>query len=101
MDILATDMYVNPSIYKTWQESHRKLFCENKIGIIKGIYTGCTSSMVIPIQSDKILKLLKEWLTNKKLIPIDNMFVRLSQNKELRIARSKFRTSTRNNNNAH
>ena len=97
-DILATDMYVNPSIYKSWQESHRKLFRENKIGIIKGIYTGCTSSMVIPIQScDKILELLKkEWITNKNLIPIDNMFVRLSQNKEIRIARSApFVTSVR------
>ena len=54
--------------------------------------------MVIPIQScDKILKLLKkEWITNKNLIPIDNMFVRLSQNKELRIARSApFVTSVR------
>lgn len=97
-DMLATDMYVNPSIYNSWMESHRKLFREKKIGIIKGIYTGCTSSIVIPIHScEKILELLKrEWMSGKNLIPIDNMFVRLSQNKELKIARSApFVTSVR------
>ena len=97
-DMLATDMYVNPSIYNSWAESHRKLFREKKIGIIKGIYTGCTSSIVMPINScDKILRALKrEWMSGKNLIPIDNMFVRLNQNKELKIARSApFVTSVR------
>ena len=97
-DMLATDMYVNPSIYNSWIESHRKLFRDKKIGIIKGIYTGCTSSIVIPIHScEKILEVLKrEWMSGKNLIPIDNMFVRLSQNKELKIARSApFVTSVR------
>ena len=97
-DMLATDMYVNPSIYKSWIESHRKLFREKKIGIIKGIYTGCTSSIVMPMHScDKILEVLKrEWISGKNLIPIDNMFVRLSQNKEIKIARSApFVTSVR------
>lgn len=74
-DAIATDMYVNPSVYEVLKE-RCILNRSNSVTQIVRLYTGCTSSVLI--HSSKIKKVystLAEVFANTKiLLPIDNYF---------------------------
>ena len=89
-DIIATDMYVNPSIYSAWNKLHMKALEKKKFGLKEGKYTGCTSSLIIKRENiKKILEILrKEFDSNNQLIPLDNFLVRLNEQDKIKIGRT-------------
>lgn len=86
-DILYTDMYVNPIVYKQLSPEHKELRAKKHIKVIKGVYTGCMSSCLIHrSRIDKILNELEKYINNEKfLIPIDNYIRRLMLAQVLKI----------------
>ena len=90
IDLIATDMYVNPLIFKVLSDSYFRALHENVCGLAKGNYTGCTSSIIISkTRLRKIYFLLEEEIkSGRKMIPIDNFLVRLSEQKKIVIART-------------
>ena len=80
LDMLATDMYVNPSIYKALCEQHDNLKNQKKFAIFHDLYTGCTSSIIITKEKiEKVYNCLEGMFNSgEKLLPIDN-FLRLAQ----------------------
>ena len=87
-DLIATDMYVNPSIYKRLNKEIGAKEKDNQIKLINGLYTGCLPSILIPREKIKIIAniLEKEYNKNKPMIPIDNFLVRLQNEKAIKIA---------------
>lgn len=88
-DILVTDMYVNPSIYKYLNQEHEKNKEKKICKIYKDNYTGCTASLLIHKENlDKIKNLLTEvYSQNISLLPLDNYFRALIKKKRLIVAR--------------
>ena len=85
-DLLVTDMYVNPSIYRYLAKSAAINKKNKKVEILRSIYTGCTASVIIP--KDKIKKLRNllavEYNKTNKLVPIDNLLIRLLKEKQIK-----------------
>lgn len=88
-DMLATDMYVNPSIYNALVKQHNQLKNQNKFAIHHGLYTGCTSSIVIAKgKIQKVYSQLKEAFTsNQYILPIDNYLRLAHKENKIEIAR--------------
>jgi GR25 family glycosyltransferase involved in LPS biosynthesis len=86
-DIIFTDMYVNPSIYLSFQKEFEKIHKKGSLKIISNIYTGCLSSCLI--HQSKISKLYKilngYYSSNRQLKPLDNVLRNLMLKKELKI----------------
>ena len=49
-DILITDMYVNPPLYKELSGEYRKLIKLGKYAITTDLYSGCIASVIIPTE---------------------------------------------------
>lgn len=86
-DILATDMYVNPSIYETLINTCKDCIDNKTINYVNNIYTGCTSSMLIhQTKIEKVYSILEnEYIKKERLIPLDNYLRRCNKNNELKI----------------
>lgn len=87
-DLIATDMYVNPSIYKRLNKEIGSEEKVNQITLVNGLYTGCLPSILIPREKIKIIANILEREYNRKrpLIPIDNFLVRLQNERVIKIA---------------
>ena len=86
-DMLVTDMYVNPAVYLKLANTKRRLEKKNEISITPNLYTGCLSSCIIrKTNLPKIFKLLKlAYYGEEDLIPLDNYFYRLVNEKRINI----------------
>ena len=73
-DMIVTDMYINPSIYKTLESEYLEMLKRGSFKIVGKIYTGCLSSCLIHRNKlNKIYNLLNEaYSSGKKLKPLDN-----------------------------
>ena len=87
-DILFTDMYTNPSVYKALHKRAHSNKSRGTIEIIYDLYTGCTSSCII--DKNKVenvyTKLSSYFNENEKVLPLDNAILRLSNQKILDVA---------------
>ena len=85
-DLIATDMYVNPSIYRYLTKTTEIDPNNKQVTIQSNLYTGCTSSVLVP--KDGIEKLRNlftiEYSKNKTLVPIDNFLIRLQEQKRIK-----------------
>ncbi|MAH57971.1 MAG: hypothetical protein CMN91_05985, partial [Synechococcus sp. ARS1019] len=89
-DLLFTDMYVNPSIHRSFAEEHQRLETLGQIQLKTDLYTGCTSSVLIHRQRiPLVLSRLQECLSgSRSLLPLDNQLLRLFHDKQLNFART-------------
>ena len=97
-DLLVTDMYVNPSIHRTLAEQHDQMKRRDAIKILRDVYSGCLSSVMIHRDRvTSVLRLLEDvWTQPGQLLPLDNTLRRLLHEKRLSIARTApFLTSVR------
>tara|TARA_B100000674_G_scaffold484738_1_gene490522 strand:- start:166 stop:1077 length:912 start_codon:yes stop_codon:yes gene_type:complete len=88
IDILMTDMYTNPSIYRAFEKIARNGLIETSKCTIQTTreYTGCAASCIIhKSKIDTIKRALKEEYENSKLIPIDNYLRKMSKKGKLNI----------------
>ena len=87
MDIIYTDMYVNPSIYKSYKEVFKQAIKDGCIRLSHNTYSGCMASAIISKNKIQYVhNTLKTYLTsNEKLIPLDNAIRSLMHKKKLRI----------------
>ena len=97
-DLLVTDMYVNPSIHRTLAEQHDQMKRRDAIKILRDVYSGCLSSVMI--HRDRVTsvqRMLEDvWTQPGQLLPLDNTLRRLLHEKRLSIARTApFLTSVR------
>lgn len=84
-DIICTDMYVNPSVYKTLSPLCPK-HGSNEITAIE-VYTGCLSSCILTEDGARKLReyVKDEFKNGDSLIPIDNYIRRLQSEKKIKI----------------
>ena len=87
-DILITDMYVNPPIYKELSKEYRRLIRNEKYAISTDFYSGCLSSVIIP--NEKISYIYNELtkyyeIKQQDHIPIDNFIKRLKDRSRITI----------------
>ena len=89
-DLVFTDMYVNPSIHRSFAEEHQRLQTRGQIQLKTDLYTGCASSVLIHRQRiPLVLSRLQECLnSSRSLLPLDNQLLRLFHNKQLHFART-------------
>ena len=87
-DLIFTDMYVNPSIYKALADTCGERKRRKEIQIIENFYTGCLASVIIPGNRIRRVKsILEKFFENEEtLIPLDNAIRRLSSQKILKTA---------------
>ena len=88
-DLIATEMYANPSVYQYLIKEHARLKKENKIKIEHSNYAGCTSSILIHRSRIKsVLEQLKAaYLLAESVLPLDNQLRKLHQQGRLVVAR--------------
>ena len=89
-DLLFTDMYVNPSIHRSFVEEHQRLQTRGQIQLKTDLYTGCASSVLIHRQRiPMVLSRLQKCLSgSRSLLPLDNQLLRLFHDKQLHFART-------------
>ena len=87
IDIIYTDMYVNPSVYNACKRILRESTEDGCIRLAYNTYSGCMASAII--HRDKIEHvyntLIENMRSNKALIPIDNSIRSLMHEKKLKI----------------
>ena len=73
-DLLFTDMYANPSIYRALCTQHQQLQAIGKIHLKNDLYSGCTASVLIHRKRiPAVLQRLETCSeTRRPLLPIDN-----------------------------
>ena len=73
-DLLFTDMYVNPSIYRALSAQHQQLQAIGEIHLKNDLYSGCAASVLI--HRKRLPEVLRRLETcseiRKPLLPIDN-----------------------------
>lgn len=86
-DIIVTDMYVNPSVYRVISERVFQAKNKSEISILENVYSGCTSSIIIKNgKINKILSVLESYYQeSKNIIPIDNFIRKCSKENTLKI----------------
>ena len=97
-ELLFTDMYVNPSIYRLLAQQHQNLQKGKKVEFKQDAYTGCTASVLVHKESiRKLLNCLEDCLSQTRpLLPLDNQLRRLIHERKLSFARTApFLTSVR------
>ena len=89
-DLVFTDMYVNPSIHRSFAEEHQRLQTRGQIQLKTDVYTGCLPSVLIHRQRiPMVLSRLQECLSgSRSLLPLDNQLLRLFHDKQLKFART-------------
>ena len=89
-ELLFTDMYVNPSIYRSFAPQHQALHTRGEVQFKTDLYTGCTASVLIHRDHiSKVLHHLKTSVDTKgALLPLDNQLRRLIHQRQLRFART-------------
>ena len=89
-ELLFTDMYVNPSIYRLLAQQHQNLQKSGIVEFKQDTYTGCTASVLVHKESiPKLQKCLKECVSKTRpLLPLDNQLRRLIHERKLSFART-------------
>ena len=89
-DLLFTDMYVNPSIYRALSEEHQRLQDKGELHFKTDAYTGCTASVLIHRERiAEVLNCLQNCIeSGKPTLPLDNQLRRMFHQKSLRFART-------------
>ena len=89
-DLLFTDMYVNPSIHRSFADEHQRLKARGEIQLRTDIYTGCCASVMIHRKRiPLVLSRLQECLRGRRsLLPLDNQLRRLFSERQLSFART-------------
>ncbi|MCB4389389.1 hypothetical protein [Synechococcus sp. MU1617] len=84
-DIIFTDMYVNPSVYKAYAGEYKSNLKKGTVKLLENVYTGCTSSCII--HNSKINKihqlLLKSFSSDGPLKPLDNTLRNLMVSRDI------------------
>ena len=87
IDIIYTDMYVNPSVYNACKRILRESIEDGCIRLAYNTYSGCMASAII--HRDKIQHvynpLIENLRSDKALIPIDNSIRSLMHERNLKI----------------
>ena len=99
-ELLFTDMYVNPSIYRLLAQQHQNLQKGKKVEFKQDAYTGCTASVLVHKESiRKLLNCLEDCVSQTRpLLPLDNQLRRLIHERKLSFARTApFLTSVQKN----
>ena len=89
-DMLFTDMYVNPSVYRALSEEHQQLQEKGEIHFKTDVYTGCTASVLIHRERiAAVLNCLRNCIRgDQQILPLDNQLRRMIHQKSLRFART-------------
>ena len=86
-DIIMTDMYVNPSLYKVYSSFCYELIDTDYVRVLDSIYSGCLSSCLI--HANKVNKIYdalnNKFLSERFLKPLDNCVRNLMLSGQLRI----------------
>ena len=89
-ELLFTDMYVNPSIYRSLAPQHQILQSHGEVQFRTDLYSGCTASVLI--HRNCIPAVLHNLTISAKskgpLLPRDNQFRQLIHQRQLRFART-------------
>lgn len=88
-EIIATDMYVNPSVYRAISKDHMNRKLKREYAVYTDLYTGCCVSMLIHKECiDKVLTILENNFKEEKLLlPLDNFLRYLVRNNKLVVGR--------------